>query len=91
MTDIIEKLGIKPIESFTTHSFMGDDLEVCESEYVRELEAQRNEMLKALIDIINVNSDEAFLEAVKKCHTAIQKADPKHREFSEITELLNER
>ena len=85
--NIIEKLNIKP-----TEWFLGGDEFVCLESDVRELEEQRNEMLAVLIEVFSVTMDinainiTVMLSIIK----LIRKADPKHRTWKEIKELLNE-
>jgi len=95
---IIEKLGIMPIERRIAGYYK--HLLVCHSENVEELEQQRNELLEALIEstkvsinmYINHYGATKTTKQIEMMHTdninIIQKADPKHRSWDEIKELL---
>ena len=81
----IEKLGIKPLEG-DYHEEIGF---VFATEDIEELEQQRNEMLEALVRITTGNKRNHALE-VRYAEKIIQKADPQHRSWQEIKELLND-
>jgi len=108
MKDIIEKLGITPIEDEMMYTTFGYDLgRYIETAKVREVEQQRNEMLDYLInnmlerielwiDTSNDRGDSESIEEITiQCEQAnhvlikiIEKADPQHRLWEEIKELL---
>ncbi len=78
----IEKLGIKPIEWF----LRGGEA-VCLEKPVRKLEQQNREMLEALIEVM-FDIDNYEIADSTIVLPAIQKADPKHRTWEEIKELI---
>ena len=93
MKTIIEKLGIKPIESFCIGIGDGTNNFVCLTPEVRELEQQRNEMLEALIKMtLSVESSKLCKRPeyakVGDGYNIIEKADPQHRSWEEIRELI---
>ena len=81
--NIAEKLGITPIYVWNT---------VCSASEAKELEQQRNELLEILtelrktIDHPDYTWNEKDWEVI--LDTLITKADPKHRPWSEIKELI---
>lgn len=95
MGDVAEKLGITPIYIWNT---------VCSASEAKELEQQRNKLLKALMK--SVTSIEKILYEVKpnlwsnvsheldvaysEGKEAILNTDPSHRQFEELKELLYE-
>jgi len=89
--NIIEKLGITPIEDFLSGTDTSGEF-VCSKDEVRDLEIQRNEMLEALIEIA---TDKSFFnipgEAQKRVDIArkvLEKATGKS--WGQIKGLLNE-
>ena len=100
MTDLIEKLGIKPINQFECIGTNGIRRNaVCNASEVRELEQQRNEMLEALIKSVeseieyeasgDAGSWNVFEnEPTKTSIAVIQKATGKS--WKEIKELIDE-
>ena len=71
---IIEKLGITPIQHpGTTHM-----------EVIRDLENQRNELLGALVELVD---DMYELSSRRKYEKIIQNIDPQHRSWEEIKAL----
>ena len=89
----IEKLGIKPITRYVLSAIWDKPIKIkdainysyCESDKVRELEQQRNEMLEALIEVRSCGKDERMSN--EYLDKIIQKADPQHRTYEEIKEL----
>lgn len=81
--DNYEKLGITPIVSFKDDR----DLFVCNRKPVRELECLLNYFLELIIeecliqDKYGKGADDSLTDAIKK-------ADPQHRNWEEIRELL---
>jgi len=92
MNGIIEKLGTTAIESVDGANLCGGDW--CDEDPVRELEQQNNEMLEALIEMcLSIEKYEDHLSSYDipgKLYLSeiIEKADPKHRSWDEIKELL---
>ena len=87
--NIIEKLGIQPIPFFEADCLKSYTL-VCLDEHVRDLEQQRNEMLEALI-VLEKHVEDSGLELYDRSGVkAIEKADPQHRTWQEIKELLHD-
>ena len=87
--NIAEKLGIKPIYVWNT---------VCSASEAKELEQQRNELLEAYLELLieAINNREqthgSFRGGPEKYYQEdikiIEKADPQHRPWSEIKELI---
>ena len=98
MKSIIEKLGIKGIDLYSPkNTYIQENVEfVCDSEDVDELEKQRNEMLEALIEIClhiewrhsSTGGFGTYGPLYSKAKKIIEKADPQHRTWEEIKELL---
>ena len=103
MSDIIEKLGITPIEKDSIHDFncpncfYGMEATVYSSQKVKDIELQRNKMLEALIKILENEYSYVFDEdfddplpgsSEEIAIREIQKATGKP--WKEIKELLNE-
>lgn len=96
---IIEKLGIPEIVEYIEDR----GFSVCNVKPVRELEQQRNGMLEALIRTITedeehpIPCDDGSCDVPNGCDCyvnqivlTIEKADPQHRTWEEIKELLND-
>ena len=97
MKDIIEKLGIKSLGSFTVDGVdksIKDQL-FCFADLVREIEQQRDEMLEALIDFAETLSTTFVCPSFrytawgKRLLPVIEKATGKT--WEEIKEILNAR
>ena len=83
--NIIEKLGIKPLEG-DYHEEIGF---VFATEDIEELEQQRNEMLEALITLYNVQPlDWTIIRELKQAQRAMKSVTG--RSWEEIKELLND-
>ena len=85
--NIIEKLGITPIEMYSGSSCIIGE-RYCHEKAVRELEQQRNGMLEALIDLMNCDALKGYPIKDSKYSRLIEKTDPQHRSWEEIKELL---
>lgn len=80
--NIIEKLGIMPIEHpGITHM-----------EVIRELEKQRNELIKTVWRIMDggIKPIEEVFKAFEELEKAFLNCDPQHRSFKEIQELYHD-
>ena len=76
------EVGINPLPLYDINDW---DIEYFyQTEDVEELEQQRNEMLEALIDVYQ----DYTLHNTERIKTLIEKADPLHRSWEEIKELL---
>ena len=86
---IIEKLGIKPLKKHGL-SFPSKIDHQFNEKSVREIEQQRNELLEALISQVEIQySDNGEYACVcDETLMAIQNADPQHRPWSKIKELI---
>lgn len=78
---IIEKLGIKPLESHPVRNGF-----ICDALEVRMLERQRNELLEALIEAIPALTAMAYHETVYKDMNLIEKIVEKP--WQEIKDLI---
>lgn len=86
MSDIIEKLGIKPVMFY---SFDCKEWITTEHDRIREIERNHDEMLEALIDLVLCDSLFDFQELINKrdkYQAVVEKATGKS--WQEIKELL---
>lgn len=81
---IIEKLGITPLNQYYNKIL---DLDIFSTQQIREVESQRNEMLKALIDVLEMYEGDGFPDASFLYDPLFKKIGTS---WSEIKELLNE-
>ena len=87
MDNIIEKLGITPIDEWNGFT----------EKVIRNLEQQRNELLEGLIEDIDLletimehTFGDAYIESIiLNRRELIQRIDPKHRSWEEIKALIN--
>jgi len=86
MSDIIEKLGIKPIQRYYNPLL---EEEIFSSYEIKEIEQQRNDLLEALIECCEAMEEEQGGMSPNAIN-AIEKADPQHRLWEQIKELPDE-
>ena len=101
--NIIEKLGILPIESYLVIGPMDLKYEIYHTKEVRQIEQQNNEMLEALIKVQEYfditfppekygdnagKRSEEEPKIVDKIIRAVEKTDFQNRTWDEIKELL---
>ena len=93
MSELTEKLGIKPILMYE-----GGGGYYVDGEQVRKLEQHNADMLEVLIDLMKGVEGLPPLTAIQGiltrqwlgCEDVLQKTDPQHRSWQEIKQLIGE-